>query len=184
MEVFHFPLSDNVTDQSDLYWAWALTPLPAPAPPADSAFLRIRLMAPEAALTRAAAEFSRLGGIASTPAQAAPPLQERVAVILAGTAAQFERFIAGAAAPVADAVRTTLRAAISPPPTVTLGPHRFNFASRVYVAGILTNTPDPFYDRGPYYGLDAALAGRTRWSVRGVVGLRAGAGRRRRGSRS
>src|SRR5438876_318059 len=95
MEVFHFPLSDNVTDQSDLYWAWALTPLPAPASPADSAFLRIRLMAPEAALTRAAAEFSRLGGIASTPAQAAPPLQARVAAILTGTAAPFERFLAG-----------------------------------------------------------------------------------------
>src|SRR5438876_10188109 len=141
MEVFHFPLSDNVTDQSDLYWAWALTPLPAPASPADSAFLRIRLMAPEAALTRDAAEFSRLGGIASTPAQAAPPLQERVAVMLAGTAAQFERFIAGAAAPVADAVRTTLRAAISPPPTVTLGPHRFNFASRGFVAGVRYRPP-------------------------------------------
>ncbi len=158
MEVFHFPLSDNVTDQSDLYWAWALTPLPAPGSPADSAFLRIRLMAPEAALTRAATEFSRLGGLASAPAQAAPPLQDRVAVILAGTAAQFERFIPRAAAPVADAVRTTLRASISPPPTVTLGQHRFNFASRVYLAGILNNTPDSFYDRGRYYGLDAALA--------------------------
>src|SRR5437667_11609898 len=92
MEVFHFPLSDNVTDQSDLYWAWALTPLPAPASPADSAFLRIRLMAPEAALTRAAAEFSRLGGIASTPAQAAPPLQERVAAFLARPANELMRF--------------------------------------------------------------------------------------------
>src|SRR5438876_12331623 len=124
MEVFHFPWSDNVTDQSDLYWAWALTPLPAPASPADSAFLRIRLMAPEEALTHAAAKCSRLGGIASTPAQAAPPLQERVAVILAGTAAQIERFIAGAAAPVADAVRTTPRAAIPAPPPVPPAPHR------------------------------------------------------------
>src|SRR5947199_337682 len=158
MEVFHFALSDNVTDQSDLYWAWALAPLPAPGSPADSAFLRIRLMAPEAALTRAATEFSRLGGLASAPAQAAPPLQDRVAVILAGTAAQFERFIPRAAAPVADAVRTTLGASVSPPPTVTLGQHRFNFASRVYLAGILNNTPDSFYDRGRYYGLDAALA--------------------------
>src|SRR5437667_8794880 len=150
MEVFHFPLSDNVTDQSDLYWAWALTPLPAPASPADSAFLRIRLMAPEAALTRAAAEFSRLGGIASTPAQAAPPLQERVAVILAGTAAQFERFIEGAAAPVADVERATLRAAISSPPHFTLGPHRLSFASRVCVVGILNKPPDSSDDRGRY----------------------------------
>src|SRR5256885_16902907 len=93
MEVFHFPLSDNVTDQSDLYWAWALTPLPAPASPADSAFLRIRLMAPEAALTRAAAALSRLGGIAFTPAQAAPPLPERLAVILAGSAHLFPGII-------------------------------------------------------------------------------------------
>src|SRR5439155_1183090 len=105
MEVFHFPLSDNVTDQSDLYWAWALTPLPAPGSPADSAFLRIRLMAPEAALTRAATEFSRLGGLASAPAQAAPPLQDRVAVILAGTAAQFERFIQRVAPLIAALVR-------------------------------------------------------------------------------
>src|SRR5436309_15492182 len=131
MEVFHFPLSDNVTDQSDLYWAWALTPLPAPASPADSAFLRIRLMAPEAALTRAAAELSRLGCIASTPAQAAPPLQERVAGILAGTSAQFERFIAGAAAPVAVAVRNSARVATWAPPTGRHAPQRPHLAPRV-----------------------------------------------------
>src|SRR2546430_13708840 len=100
MEVFHFPLSDNVTDQSDLYGAWALTPLPAPASPADSAFLRIRLMAPEAVLTRAAAEFLRLGGIGSTPAHAAPPLHEPVAGILAGAGAPLQLVLArGRAAP-------------------------------------------------------------------------------------
>src|SRR3989442_14382538 len=60
--------------------------------------------------------------------------------------------------PVAVALRRTLRAVTAPPPVVTLGKHRLDFASRVYVAGILNNTPDSFYDRGRYYGLDAALA--------------------------
>src|SRR2546427_12527887 len=44
------------------------------------------------------------------------------------------------------------------PPAVTLGRHQFHFASRVYVAGILNNTPDSFFDRGRYYGPQTALA--------------------------
>lgn len=147
-----------MTDLNESFWAWALTPLPAPGVPADSAFARIRLTAPEEPLRRAGEEFVRFGGARSSPAQANPPMQDRLAVILAGTVAQFERFVATAAAPLANAVRTTLSAVTAPPPTVTLGRHRFDFASHVYVAGILNNTPDSFYDRGKYYGLDAALA--------------------------
>jgi len=118
----------------------------------------MRLIAPAAALRRTVAEFAQLGGAVSTPAPAAPPLQDRVQVVLAGTVAQFERFMGEADPPVAVAVRTTLQAAIASPPAVTLGRHQFHFASRVYVAGILNNTPDSFYDRGRYFGLETALA--------------------------
>ena len=115
-------------------------------------------MAPQAALRRVVVEFARLGGAVSALAPAAPPLQDRLQVVLAGTAAQFDRFMGEAAPPLAAAVRTTLRATIASPPAVTLGRHQFHFASRVYVAGILNNTPDSFYDRGRYYGPQTALA--------------------------
>src|SRR5438552_16763595 len=98
MEVFHFPLSDNVTDQSDLYWAWALTPLPAPASPADSAFLRIRLMAPDAALTRAAVDAMGLGVTARPAAIRVPPRQAQPPAVLPAIAAHILQGIAGAAA--------------------------------------------------------------------------------------
>ena len=147
-----------MTDKKELYWAWALMPLPPPGSPAEAAFVRLRLMAPQAALRRVVVEFARLGGAVSAPAPAAPPLQDRLQVVLAGTAAQFDRFMGEAAPPLAAAVRTTLRATIASPPAVTLGRHQFHFASRVYVAGILNNTPDSFYDRGRYYGPQTALA--------------------------
>lgn len=153
-----FALREKLTEPNECYWAWALTPLPAPGSPADAAFVRMRLVAPEAALRRAAAGFARLGGTVSVPTSASPPLQDWLQIALAGTIVQFQRFIGEADAPVAEAVLTTLRAATAPPPTVTLGPHRFDFASRVYVAGILNNTPDSFYDRGRHYGVEAALA--------------------------
>jgi len=158
MDVSSSDVGYNVTDQKELYWAWALTPLPPPGSPAEVAFIRMRLIAPEAALRRAVVEFARLGGAMSTLAPAAPPLQDRLQVVLAGTAAQFDRFMGEAAPPLAAAVRTTLRATIASPPAVTLGRHQFHFASRVYVAGILNNTPDSFYDRGRYYGPQTALA--------------------------
>ena len=147
-----------MTDKKELYWAWALMPLPPPGSPAEAAFVRLRLMAPQAALRRVVVEFARLGGAVSALAPAAPPLQDRLQVVLAGTAAQFDRFMGEAAPPLAAAVRTTLRATIASPPAVTLGRHQFHFASRVYVAGILNNTPDSFYDRGRYYGPQTALA--------------------------
>lgn len=79
-------------------------------------------------------------------------------MVLAGTHDQFARMIGEADPAVADAVRTTLRAVTSPPPAVTFGRHRFDFAAHVYVAGILNNTPDSFYDHGRFHGMDAALA--------------------------
>jgi dihydropteroate synthase len=85
-------------------------------------------------------------------------LQDKIQVVLAGSLEQFERMVGGAEALVATALRRTLQAVTAPPPVVTLGNHRFDFATHVYVAGILNNTPDSFYDRGRFYGKDAALA--------------------------
>ncbi len=39
-----------------------------------------------------------------------------------------------------------------------LGRYRFDFTTRVYIVGILNNTPDSFYDWGRSFGMDAALA--------------------------
>src|SRR2546428_2285367 len=114
----------NVTDQKELYWAWALTPLPPPGSPTEAAFVRMRLIAPAAALRRTVAEFAQLGGVVSTPAPAAPTLQDRLQVVLAGTAAQFERFMGEADPPVAAAGRPTLYATIASPPAVTMGRHQ------------------------------------------------------------
>jgi dihydropteroate synthase len=147
-----------MTEPHELYWAWALVPLP-PRDARDAAVgLRIQLIAPEAALRRAATEFVGMGGTATEPARASPPLQDRLQVVLAGTLGQLERMVAVAEAPIGSALRRTLRAVTSPPPVVTLGKHRFDFAARVYVSGILNNTPDSFYDRGRFYGKDTALA--------------------------
>ena len=147
-----------MTDPHELYWAWALMPLPLRDAPGGASALRIRLIAPEVSLRRAAAEFVIVGGTASGPAPASPPLQDEIQVVLAGSLEQFGRMVGGAEAPVATALRRTLQAVTAPPPVVTLGKHRFDFATRVYVAGILNNTPDSFYDRGQFYGKDAALA--------------------------
>jgi len=141
----------------ELYWAWALVPLP-PRDAVDGAFwLRIRLIAPDGSLRRAAAEFVRIGGTASEAAPASPPLQDTIQVVLTGTLDQFERMVGVAEGPVASALRRTLQGVTAPPSVVTFGKHRFDFATRVYVAGILNNTPDSFYDRGRFYGKDAAL---------------------------
>jgi len=53
-------------------------PLPPPGSPAEAAFVRLRLMAPQAALRRVVVEFARLGGAVSALAPAAPPLQDRL----------------------------------------------------------------------------------------------------------
>ncbi|HLQ65457.1 MAG TPA: dihydropteroate synthase, partial [bacterium] len=147
-----------MTELNELYWAWALVPLPARDALGGAAGLRIRLIAPEGPLRRAAAKFLQIGGTSSDPAPASPPLQDKIQVVLAGSLEQFERMVGGAEALVATALRRTLQAVTAPPPVVTLGKHRFDFATHVYVAGILNNTPDSFYDRGRFYGKDAALA--------------------------
>src|SRR3989454_9575226 len=117
MDVSSSDVGYNVTDQKELYWAWALTPLPPPGSPAEVAFIRMRLIAPEAALRRAVVEFARLGGAMSTLAPAAPPLQDRLQVVLAGPAPQFERFMGEADPPGAAAGPTPLPPTTrSPPP--------------------------------------------------------------------
>lgn len=77
---------------------------------------------------------------------------------MAGTLSQFDHFLPRVDRAVGEAVGQVLTAAVAPPPALTLGRHRFDFSSRVYVAGILNNTPDSFYDRGAHYGTEAALA--------------------------
>lgn len=148
----------RMTEPDELYWAWALAPLPSRDAPVGAAGLRIRLIAPEGALRRAAAKFVEIGGTASESGPASPPLQNKIQMVLAGSLEQFERMVGVADARVTTALRRTLQAVTAPPPVVTLGNHHFNFATRVYVAGILNTTPDSFYDRGRFYGRDAALA--------------------------
>jgi dihydropteroate synthase len=138
-------------------WAWALTPLASFREARDVAFQKIRLIAPDDALRTAAAGIREAGGWSSGIAPASPPLEKRRQVVLAGTLAQFDRYLSRADSSVARAIRETLDSAITPPPAITLGQHRFDFAGRAYVAGILNNTPDSFYDRGRHFGLDAAL---------------------------
>ncbi len=139
-------------------WAWALAPLASPHEPRETAFQKIRLIAPDVALRAAASGLRDAGGWASAPVPALAPLENRRQVVLAGTLAQFDRYLARTEAPIAEAVRSTLRAATAPPPLLTLGKYRFDLSSRVYMAGILNNTPDSFYDRGRHFGTDAALA--------------------------
>ncbi len=147
-----------MTKPDELYWAWALVPLPPRDAPEGAVGFRIRLIAPEEPLRRAAAKFVAIGGVTSEQASASPPLQDKIQLVLAGTLDQFERMVGVADAPVAAALRRTLGAVTAPSPVVTFGKYRFDFTTRVYVAGILNNTPDSFYDRGRFYGMDAALA--------------------------
>lgn len=138
-------------------WAWALAPLAAFQQSRETAFQKLRLIAPDDALRAAAAAFRGQGGWASDPAPASPPVQDRRQVVLAGTLARFDRFLAHAEPDVAQVIRRTLTHAAGPPPAMPLGAHRFDFATRVYVAGILNNTPDSFHDRGRHFGHHAAL---------------------------
>jgi len=139
-------------------WAWALAPLAPRDVPRAAAFQQIRLIAPRKALEQTAAACAREGGWASRITPASPPLQDRDQIVLAASIEQFER-ITGASSPeVARELRRVLATVMAGLPTVTLGRHRFDFASRVHVIGILNNTPDSFYDRGRFFGMDAALS--------------------------
>ncbi|MDQ7819680.1 MAG: dihydropteroate synthase [Armatimonadota bacterium] len=141
-----------------LYWAWALVPLAPRGGPPEASFQRLRVIAPEPDLRQTAAELVRLGGWASGPAAASPPLQAHRQIELAATLAQYQRLLPAVPEPVARAVGATLSRIQAPPPAMVAGRHRLDFSSRVYIAGILNNTPDSFYDRGRYFGLDRALA--------------------------
>lgn len=141
-----------------LHSAWALAPLAPRILPAESAVQRIRLVGPEAELRSAAEACGRLGGWASPVEQARPPLNDRHQVVVSGTVAQLRNLAAGLPGQLGRALGGTLDAVLAPLPVLTLGGHRFDFGAHVYVAGILNNTPDSFYDRGRDYGRDAALA--------------------------
>lgn len=59
---------------------------------------------------------------------------------------------------VGRAIARALEADRVAPPLIA-GSHRFDLRARAYVVGILNVTPDSFYDRGRYFGLDRAVAG-------------------------
>lgn len=149
--------SELAAAKRGLVWAWALAPLAPREAPRATAFQKIRLIAPRKALEQAASASVREGGWASEITGASPPLQDHEQVILAGTLEQFDR-VATRAAGMAPELRQAMAAVTAPPPAVALGRYRFDFGTRVYVAGILNNTPDSFFDRGRFFGLDAALA--------------------------
>ena len=86
------------------------------------------------------------------------------ALALTGTAGEIERAIHALEATrdpamrgVGDAVRLAVARSDSPPATVTVGAHTFDWAKRVYVMGILNATPDSFSDFGRYFKFDDAL---------------------------
>jgi dihydropteroate synthase len=159
---------------ADPVWAWALAPLAdliAPddperrgdgrsgaAAPRATGFQQVRLVASRGLLGLAAERFRALGGWASEILPAWPPHEGRAQLVLAGTLAQYDRLTADGAGPVEATLRETLANATGPAPRMVLGAHVFDFTSRVYIAAILNNTPDSFYDRGAFFGLDAALA--------------------------
>jgi len=140
-------------------WAWALVPLVHPADPRPTAFQKIRLVASPPVLKDAAERFAAVGGWVSEITGARPPHDDRLQIVLAGTLAQYDRFLAaGTASPLSGALRDTLANIAAPPPRMVLRSHTFDFPSRVYISGIVNNTPDSYYDRGAFFGLDAALA--------------------------
>jgi dihydropteroate synthase len=139
-------------------WAWVLSPLPSPQLDPAQSFARIRLVGPRELLARAGEELVSAGGTATAVSAGAPPLRDRFQITLAGTVASFRTFVARGPAPAAPAVADALAAVLAALPLSRLGDHRFDFRRRVYIAGILNNTPDSFYDRGRHFGMDAALA--------------------------
>jgi len=153
MSTFELSASDR-----NLVWAWALAPLAPRDVPRAAAFQQIRLIAPRMALEQTAAACAREGGWASKITQASPPLQDHDQIVLAATIEQFERVAVPGNPELTRELRRVLAAVNEDPPTIALGRHRFDFASRVYVSGILNNTPDSFYDRGRFFGQAAALA--------------------------
>ncbi|MGH2425656.1 MAG: dihydropteroate synthase [bacterium] len=151
-------VSEQLSKTRDFIWAWALAPLASRDDAREAAFQKIRLIAPPKALEQAVAACVREGGWASRLTQASPPLEDHNQIVLAATIEEFER-VAGAVDPdLADELRRVLAIVTAGPPALALGRHRFDFAARVYVIGILNNTPDSFYERGRFFGRDAALA--------------------------
>ena len=146
------------TVDADAVWAWALVPLAHPAESRATASQKLRLVAPPRLLQDAAERFGAVGGWASEITGTSVPLDDRAQIVLAGTLAQYDRLLAAGPAAIAAAVRETLASVVAVPPPMVLGPHTFDFSSRIYIAGILNNTPDSFHDRGAFAGLDAALA--------------------------
>src|SRR3989442_15836916 len=95
----------RMIEPDELYWAWALIPLPPRDALEGAAGLRIRLIAPEEPLRRAAAQFVGVGGTAAETAPAPPPLQGKIQVGLAGVPALFERMGGVGETPVATPLR-------------------------------------------------------------------------------
>lgn len=139
-------------------WGWVLSPFPLPQLDLQQSFLRLRLSGPDDAVAGAAREFTALGGWASAVIPPSPPTFDHPQVTLAGTLRRLHQLAEQGREPAAGAVKAALATALDALPPVQLGRHHFDFRRRVYVAGILNNTPDSFYDRGRHFGRHAALA--------------------------
>lgn len=86
------------------------------------------------------------------------------ALLVTGTDGEIERAMHALGATrdpamrgVGEAVRLAVTRDVTPPAPVTVGRHPFDWASRVYVMGILNATPDSFSDFGRYSRFDDAL---------------------------
>ncbi len=85
-------------------------------------------------------------------------------LVVTGTAGELERAARafGAVrepglAGVGEAVRLAIARDLASPVPLTVGTHRFNWAERIYVMGILNATPDSFSDAGKYFQFDDAV---------------------------
>jgi dihydropteroate synthase len=104
------------------------------------------------ALAASAAALARVGAFARVTAGR---------LVAVATRAALERARAASEAPAAGALNELLRAfdaARARPARVRLRDRELEFTERAHVMGILNVTPDSFYDRGRYSGVDAARA--------------------------
>ncbi len=82
----------------------------------------------------------------------------RADVLLAGSREALGAAAGAVDPPVASAIVTALRRSETPPPDLVARGRRLPMAGRPLIVGILNATPDSFYDRGRYFGLERATA--------------------------
>lgn len=75
---------------------------------------------------------------------------------------------------IGQAIRLAIQRHRSPPATVTVGKHTFDWANRVIVMGILNATPDSFSDAGKYFKFDDALRRAHEMAAQGAAMIEVG----------